>query len=61
MATEKKAEKKKESLYVFKHPNKFLTVAMYGVQFIDGHFETEDREIAKALINIEDIELVSQP
>lgn len=58
---EKKAEKKEKGLYVFKHPNKFLTVAMHGVQFIDGKFETEDREVAKALINIEDIELISQP
>lgn len=56
-----KSREKKKGLYVFKHPNKYLTVAMLGVQFRDGKYETESRELAEALINIEDIELVSQP
>ena len=56
-----KETKKKNKSYVFKHPNKYLTVASLGVQFRDGKYETEDKEIAKALINLDDVELVSQP
>lgn len=56
-----KKEEKAKSLYVFRHPNKFLMVADLGVQFINGEFSTEDREIAKKLVNVEDMELISQP
>ena len=50
-----------KGLYVFRHPNKYLTVSVLGVQFIDGKFETEDRKLAEKLVEYDDMEIVSQP
>lgn len=61
--TQKSEEKKKtkKTEYEFYHPNKYLSVVDLGVQFYNHKFSTSDRELAKKLINIEDIQLISQP
>lgn len=47
--------------YVFNHPNAFLTISYLGVQFMHGEYRTTDRELAKQLVEFEDMKLVSQP
>lgn len=59
--TEKVAEEvAKVVTYVFRHPNAYLSVPQVNAQFVNGRYETTDRAVAEYLINIEDIELISQ-
>lgn len=55
----KKEEKK--GVYKFTHFKKFFRIGVLNVQFVNGTFETEDRELAKKIINFDGVECISQP
>lgn len=55
-----KKEEKKE-LYIFIHPKKFFRIGVLEVQFVNGRFETEDRELAEKVINYDGVECISNP
>lgn len=59
-ATEKtKVEAKAEAkVYNLRSSNKYLTVSSLGVQFMAGKYSTTDPAVARALLEIDDVELI---
>ena len=53
--TEAKAEAK---VYNLRSSNKYLTVSSLGVQFMAGQYTTTDPAVARALLEIDDVELI---
>lgn len=53
--TEAKAEVK---VYNLRSSNKYLTVSSLGVQFMAGKYTTTDPAVARALLKIDDVELI---
>lgn len=50
-----KAEAK---VYNLRSSNKYLTVSSLGVQFMAGKYSTTDPAVARALLEIDDVELI---
>lgn len=50
-----KAEAK---VYNLRSSNKYLTVSSLGVQFMAGKYTTTDPAVARALLEIDDVELI---
>lgn len=46
--------------YVLRHSNKYFCIAVLGVQFSDGVFETTDRALAEKILAYEGVEVISQ-
>lgn len=59
-ATEEiKVEAKAEAkVYDLRSSNKYLTVSSLGVQFMAGKYSTTDPAVARALLEIDDVELI---
>lgn len=59
-ATEEiKVEAKAEAkVYNLRSSNKYLTVSSLGVQFMAGKYSTTDPAVARALLEIDDVELI---
>lgn len=59
-ATEEiKVEAKAEAkVYNLRSSNKYLTVSSLGVQFMAGKYTTTDPAVARALLEIDDVELI---
>lgn len=55
--TEAKAEAKVK-VYNLRSSNKYLTVSSLGVQFMAGKYSTTDPAVARALLEIDDVELI---
>ena len=53
--TEANAEAK---VYNLRSSNKYLTVSSLGVQFMAGKYTTTDPAVARALLEIDDVELI---
>ena len=62
MAEQKKAEQAKkvatEKVYNFKSANPFLSCAGLGVQFVNGKASTTNVAVARALAQIDGVELI---
>lgn len=56
----KKAKDSKKKVYNLRSSNKFLTVGSLGVQFFNGKYSTTDPEEARALLTIDDVELIEE-
>lgn len=56
---ETKVETKAEAkVYNLRSSNKYLTVSSLGVQFMAGKYTTTDPAVARALLEIDDVELI---
>lgn len=56
---ETKVEAKAEAkVYNLRSSNKYLTVSSLGVQFMAGKYTTTDPAVARALLEIDDVELI---
>ena len=44
--------------YNLRSSNKYLTVSSLGVQFMAGKYTTTDPAVARALLEIDDVELI---
>lgn len=56
---EPKVEAKAEAkVYNLRSSNKYLTVSSLGVQFMAGKYTTTDPAVARALLEIDDVELI---
>lgn len=56
---ETKVEAKAEAkVYNLRSSNKYLTVSSLGVQFMAGKYSTTDPAVARALLEIDDVELI---
>ena len=45
-------------MYNLRSSNKYLTVSSLGVQFMAGKYTTTDPAVARALLEIDDVELI---
>lgn len=54
--TSEKSEAKR--VYKFSSDNKYLTCAALGIQFMNGKAETDNLEIAKALVKISGVTMI---
>lgn len=59
-ATEKEKKKTNAKVYNLTSENKFLTVAVLGIQFIGGKASTTSLEIARELVKISGVALVEE-
>lgn len=57
-AAEKATQEPTEAkVYNLRSSNKYLTVSSLGVQFMAGKYSTTDPAVARALMEIDDVEL----
>lgn len=54
----KVAAKAEAKVYNLRSSNKYLTVSSLGVQFMAGKYTTTDPAVARALLEIDDVELI---